>query len=412
MRSGKQTLGEIERQVQADIRANGCEILEGALQTMGNGLEESHRPCACGGMKRCVADRSKTVRTLMGPVRISRAYYHCGRCASGEFPLDAALGVEGTSLSPAAQEAAAWADAEMAYGRAAAFLSRVLGPDLSKDTHQTLSGELGEAAQAGEEERDRAAWSRLGPAEQFYAAVDGLKVNTDEGWKEPKLCAIFRAKRGRGGKPVRLLTRYAGHLEEAEAFGERVWGMAEALGVGKARTTVVLGDGAAWIWNLAEFHFPEAVQIVDFYHAVERLSEVATAVWGEGAARARAWLRWRRKALRNGNVGAVLRHLQALPAKGKETRDLVRRAVGYFRENRSRMRYGAFRKAGLFIGSGVVEAACKSIVAQRFKQSGMRWSREGFLRLLHLRLCILNDDWDAFARSRFPRVVNLPAAYF
>lgn len=111
-------------------------------------------------------------------------------------------------------------------------------------------------------------------------------------------------------------------------------------------------------------------------------------------------------------MDAVIRALKALPARGKDTRQLVHKAIGYFRENRHRMRYDRFRNAGYFIGSGVVEAGCKHIIAQRFKQSDMRWSRQGFLRLLHLRLCILNDDWDQFARDHFPRVTNLATTHF
>ena len=180
----------------------------------------------------------------------------------------------------------------------------------------------------------------------------------------------------------------------------------------RARRVAVLGDGAPWIWNLAHFYFPEGIQIVDFYHAAERLSELAKAFWGETASPAKRWLGSARSLLHQGKTSALLRALKRLTSPRKDLRDLRRKAVAYFTENRHRMRYDRFRKMGLFIGSGVVEAGCKSVVAHRFKQSGMRWSEKGFLNLLHLRLCILNGDWDAFARAHYPRVQNLPAAYF
>jgi hypothetical protein len=239
-----------------------------------------------------------------------------------------------------------------------------------------------------------------------------VKVNTDEGWKEPKLGAVFRAERGKDGEPIRGPTRYVAHLEEAEAFGQRLWELADALGVEKAQTVIVLGDGAPWIWNLADFHFPQAVQIVDFYHALERLGEVARALWPEATPEAKAWIERGKTALYHGEVSGVLRSLKALAPRRKELRELVDKAIGYFQTNRERMRYDRYRAKGYFIGSGIVEAGCKNVVAKRFKQSGMRWSRAGFLKLLHLRLCILNGDWDAFARSRFPRLSNSPATYF
>ena len=379
MRSGQQDLAQVERGVLFDARGIGQIILQAALETLDNGKTTSHRRCACGASQRYVSDRFKTLQTLLGPVEIGRAYYHCRRCGRGEFPLDGRLGVEGTALTPGVQEVVAWADAELAYGRAVEFLKRTMGLSLSKDAHETVSGTLGEAVQSKEIARAAQAWARLPSAEQLYISCDGVKVNTDEGWKEPKLGAVFRAEPDTDGQPIRGPTRYVAHLEEAESFGERLWQLADALGVEKAHSIIVLGDGAPWIWNLADFHFPEAVQIVDFYHA---------------------------------DVGAVLRALKRLCPPREDQRDVIRKAIGYFQDNRQRMRYDRFRAKGYFIGSGVVEAGCKHVVAKRFKQSGMRWSREGFLRLLHLRLCILNGDWDAFARSRFPRLSNSPATYF
>ena len=273
MRAGDQDLAQVERGVLLDARGIGCVILQAALATMDNGKTTSHRPCACGCSQRYVSDRPKTLQTLLGPVEIRRAYYHCRNCGEGGFPLDRALGVEATSLTPGVQEVVAWADAELAYGRACEFLERTMGLSLSKDAHETLSATLGEAVQPRETARAAQAWGPLPAAEQLYVSCDGVKVNTDEGWKEPKLGAVFRAQRDEDGEPIRGPTRYVAHLEEAEPFGERLWQLADSVGVEKAKTVIVLGDGAPWIWNLADFHFPQAVQIVDFYHALERLVE-------------------------------------------------------------------------------------------------------------------------------------------
>lgn len=412
LREGRQDLGEIERQVRQDILPIGAGILQEALRTMGNGKTASHRRCACGATQRYVADRSKSLQTLLGVVTVERAYYHCRHCGKGEFPLDGALGVADTSLTPGVQEAVAWADAGFPYGRAAEFLERTAGLSLSKDTHETVSGDLGQAVQPQETDRARRAWESLPAAGQFYVTLDGVKVNTDEGWKEPKVGAVFRARAGGDGEPIRGPTRYVAHLEEAEDFGQRLWRLADAAGVEKAQTVIVVGDGAPWIWNLADFHFPQAVQIVDFFHAVEKLSELARSHWAQGAPAAKAWMESCKRALHEGRVARVLSAIKALPAKRRDIQEMIRKALGYFRQNRQRMRYDQFRAKGYFIGSGVIEAACKSVVAQRFKQSGMRWSRKGFLKLLHLRLCIVNGEWDDFARTHFPRLTNLQATYF
>jgi hypothetical protein len=412
LRQGGQDLGEIERHARQDILPIGAGILQEALRTMGNGKTTSHRRCACGGVLRYVSDRSKSLQTLLGAVSVERAYYHCRQCGKGDFPLDQALGVVDTSLTPGVREAVAWADAAFAYGRAAEFLERMVGLTLSKETHETVSGQLGQAVQPQETERARRAWESLPGAEQFYVTLDGVKVNTHEGWKEPKLGAVFRAHATEDGEPIRGPTRYVGHLEEAEDFGERLWRLADASGIEKAKTVIVVGDGAPWIWNLADFHFPQAVQIVDFFHALEKLSELARSHWPEGASAAKAWMESCKTALREGRVGRILRALKTLPAKRRDIKELVRKALAYFHQNRHRMRYDQFRAKGYFIGSGVIEAGCKSVIAQRFKQSGMRWSRPGFLKLLHLRLCIVNGEWDDFARAHFPRLTNLQATYF
>jgi len=412
LRGGQQNLAEIERLVQAETRPIGQTVFEEALRTMGNGYDGAHRRCDCGSTLRYVSDRSKRLETLMGPITIRRAYYHCSNCGRGDVPLDRSLGVEGTSLTPAVQEVIAWTDAEIAFGRAREFLRRTISLQISKATHEEVSAQLGEAVQPGEAVRAEAASVSQGPAEQFYVMMDGVKVNTEEGWKEPKLGAVFRAHRDGKGQPIRGPTRYTGHLEPAESFGQRLWQLAEGAGVANARRVIVLGDGAPWIWTLADFYFPDAVQIVDWYHAVEKLWEVARRLWPEDAPKVKAWVKRRETALYQGRVGAVTRALRALSVRAKENRDVVRKAIGYFRANRRRMRYDRFRAGGYFIGSGVVEAACKHVIAQRFKQSGMRWSRKGFLRLLHLRLCILNGDWDRFARAHFPQVTNLQSTYF
>jgi len=411
-RSGQKNLAEVEWAIQEDVRQVGRVIFGAALSTVGTGREGCSLPCECRSTKRYVSDRPKTLVTLFGPVEFRRAYYNCSNCGHGESPLDRKLGVEGTSVTPAVKDVLAWTNVEMPYGPSREHLLRVLGLSLAKDTHETVVAELGESVQPGEESRAREAFAGLPPAEQLYITCDGVKTNTTEGWKEPKLGAVFRAERNEDGKPVRGPTRYIGRIEDSETFGQRLWRLAEAAGVEKAKTVIVLGDGALWIWNLADFHFPGAVQIVDWYHATERLAALATRVWGESSPEGKAWYEARKAELWDGRVDAVLTALSHLTVRPLAVRDAIRKAIGYFEDNQHRMQYGEFRAKGHFIGSGVVEGACKFIIARRFKLSGMRWTIDGFHRLLNLRLCIINRDWDRFARSHFPRVSAPAYTYF
>ena len=400
METGDESLRTVEKALQQEGRKLLAGIYEAALRTQGNGYGHAHRTCRCGGTLRYVADRTKHLVTLFGSVPVRRAYYHCARCHAGEAPLDKALGVVDGFLTPAVQEMVAWADVELPYGRAEGFLRRTLGLTLRKGTYEAVAYSLGATIEAKPLELPPGMADR--PIQDFYITMDGVKARTTEGFKEPKLGAVFHACRGEDGAPERVATWYTAGLEEPEAFGERLWKLAVARGLDRARRVVVVGDGAPWIWGIAQFHFPQAVQIVDWYHAVEHLWELARLLWGPESLEARTWVEQREAELHDGRVDAVLRALRRLKVRGPARRDAVRKDIGYFTTNRARMRYDLFRKAGHFIGSGVAEAGCKRLVTQRFKLSGMRWSRHGLLRLLHLRLCIYNDDWDRFADVHFP----------
>ena len=194
---------------------------------------------------------------------------------------------------------------------------------------------------------------------------------------------------------------YLASLSDAEGFGRELWQRASAWEVERARRVVVMGDGAPWIWNLAAEHFPGAVEIVDFYHAVEHLWTAAEAVWGdrERSEATRGWVRHYRRRLKEGRVDLVIDAVARAPARrasplSAEAAAVVRRNVDYFRTNRERMRYDRYRARKLPIGTGMVEGSCKFVVQSRFKRPGSRWSPEGLARMLALKLMRLNHHWD------------------
>ena len=167
-----------------------------------------------------------------------------------------------------------------------------------------------------------------------------------------------------------------------------------------AQQIVVLGDGAPWIWNLAALHFPWAIEIVDLFHAREHLSELAKVVYGPGSCEESQWAEERIKELDDGNVDAVLSAMRCLQPRTDAAKDEVRKAIGYFQTNAARMRYSHFRRQGLFVGSGVIEAGCKTIAGSRLKQSGMQWTVRGANAIIALRCCDLSGRWEQYWENR------------
>lgn len=383
----------VEKEVRDGSHRIGAGILGAALRTLGNGYERSVLPCDCGRGMKYVSDRERGVVTLLGEVRLRRAYYRCP-CGDTRAPLDERLGIAGTKYSPGVRQAIGRLGAQRPFDHARDLLGELAGLWISQKTHRLVSERLGRTAPS--REQPLVAVGR--PVEDLYLLADGAMAPTRGGWREVKIGVAFAGGAGPDGKPRRQTTGYFADVLAAEDFGWRWYTLAERLGRDRARRLIVLGDGAAWIWNLAELHFPGAVQIVDWYHALERLWSVAHAVWGEENPAADRWMRPIRKWLANGQIERIRARLGALPARSKEARNAAREAAGYFKGNAERMRYRRFRRQGLFIGSGVVESGCKHIVGDRLKGAGMRWSLEGLRDILSLRLAVLYGPWPIRAK--------------
>jgi hypothetical protein len=195
-------------------------------------------------------------------------------------------------------------------------------------------------------------------------------------------------------------TFYTGGIETAEEFGERISAEALRHGLLRAATVSVLGDGAVWIWNIATDKFPNATQIVDFFHATEHLGELAKAVHAKDKVKRDFWLDMQCMELKNGDVAVVIAAMRRMETDNKDAQEMIRKTVQYFETNEHRMQYAKFRKRGLFIGSGVIEAGCKTIVGQRLKQSGMRWTVEGANAIISLRCCQMSARWEDYWEDR------------
>ncbi len=238
------------------------------------------------------------------------------------------------------------------------------------------------------------------------AEVKGRRGKQPDGTaktREAKLgCVFTQTSTDQRGRPVRdpASTSFVGAIETAEAFGWRLYGEALRRGLRRAQRLAVLGDGARWVWTLAELHFPEAIQIVDVYHAREHIAELCRLLCDQHEDRAlRLRTRWWTH-LDEGRVEKIVAQARRRLPRSRRRRQPLEQQLAYLETNAERMRYAAFRAHGLFVGSGVVEAGCKTVIAQRLKQSGMEWSMRGANAIIALRSTILSGRFEDFWEAR------------
>jgi len=392
LRRSPGALDTTETAIRDGVYRMGASLLAEAVASVGNGYEGASILCPCGARQKYMNDRERSVVSLLGEFRLRRAYYWCAKCSESRAPLDEALSISHTEFSPAVRDGVSLVGAEVPFGRGARLMEALTGIRISKRKHREISEATG--ARLGPPTPplpDESADARA--VEDLYVSTDGTMAPTLDAWREVKIGAIFEARCGPDGRPERAGTHYLGDVTTAEAFGWELYHAAESMGSRDAKRTVVLGDGAAWIWNMADLHFPDAIQIVDWYHAAERLWVVANACFIEGSDEARDWVAKAEKLLKARRVEALIDMLVLLRNKKRKAAKTLHEAIGYYRNNADRMRYRTYIKRGFFIGSGVIEAGCKHIVGQRLKQSGMRWALDGLRSILHLRLAVLNRQW-------------------
>ena len=402
---------EFERGTQSALRA-GASSGASALLTELDAERERLRCGECGGpMVRRL--RPLTTLWLPGRLRVVRGYWTCGCAKGGRCPLDAELGVEGrsgTRATPGLLWAAAPLAAETSFERAATLAGRLLGFGLNAKWMERVAKRLGSAMASEDESEDAPA---APAAETMCCGIDGTGVPVRPGelsesqgkdggkarTREAKI-AVFRAGGAEAAGPPRRSAAIDSAASrdtdlEPSAFAERLRREARRAGFAAARVKVVLGDGAKWIWNVASELFPDAVEIVDVWHAREHLWEVARSVYGAGTALCGAWAGKACAALSEGRLDDVLAALRK-----HDGNDEARRCAGYVEANRARMRYPAFRAAGLPVGSGEVESSCGT-VAGRLRRGGMRWSVDGGANpILTLRCWWLDGRYDDFFKAR------------
>jgi len=422
-RLGHLDLEASEMAIRATMHQMGGVLLEKLLNSDGGGYRGAQIACGQGHPAAFVGYRSKQILTVLSAVNVLRAYYHCPSCQSGFLPKDQELDVVGVSLSPGVRRMMGRVGGKESFEHGREDMQELAGVVVKTKHVERISEELGTQIEAlRKQERESVLSGKVVPllpaVPKLYIAIDGTGVpmvpretegrrGKEESGKaktrEAKIgCVFTQTSLDEEGYPIRDegSTTYVGSIEGAEASGRRIYAEAIRRGLGQAEMVIVLGDGAPWIWGIVALHFPFATQIVDLYHAREHLANLGKAIYGPTSTRAKQSAAACSKRLDAGDVEGVIRSMKRLPTREYQTREEIRRAINYFQTNAERMRYAEFRRRGLFVGSGVAEAGCKTVIGQRLKQSGMRWTVDGANAIIVLRCCQLSNRWEEFWELR------------
>ena len=422
-KTGRLDLEAIEMAVRSAMHHAGATALGELLQFSAPAAEQRRIPCACGHQAVYQELRSKPVLTAVGAVRISRPYYLCAHCHDGQFPADVELDIDHTEFSPGVRRMQAIVGQEVPFDQGRQQMKLLADLEVTTKAVERTAEALGEDIAAREQTEIQQAMQLdlpviVGePVPVLYVQVDGTGVpvvkketvgrqgktaGQPAHTREAKLgCVFTQTTWDEEGYAIRDpdSTTYTGAIETAEEFGKRIYLEAWKRGWSRAQKKVVMGDGAEWIWNLADQYFPGATQIVDLYHARQHLWDLARKLHPNDESRQNRWMMVHQDLLDNCKIKKLVTSLRSIQTPIAELAEKLRTEAEYFRRNARRMRYPKFRRQHLFVGTGVIEAGCKTLIGRRCKQSGMFWSVRGANGILALRCCQFNgrfeDYWEA-----------------
>jgi hypothetical protein len=384
---------------------------------------EKTKPCACGGEQKYQFRREAVILSVFGRVSYQRRYYTCSSCETGQSPLDQRLGISAGEVTAGLAEWLALAGVEVAFEEACRWVERYMLFRVSDNTLRKETERFGELQKEQEEQwKQRSqdeAWlqerlQKFGKQPgRFYGSIDGVMAPCKGEWRELKDIAWYRVEPVRSYQKRRHHASQVGEQNDLQAqeityhcdiqtpdqFSDLLWATACQRQADLYEELVFVCDGAVWIWKLIERHFPNAVQIVDWYHASEYLPPVAEAAFGKDTPEYHAWLEQARTQLWEGQIEALIHDCQLLapiPAATKTVHD----AVSYFTNNQKRMDYARFRQLGYFIGSGTVESGGKQIATLRLKRAGARWTEVGAVSTAKARAAWLSGQWNDLANRR------------
>lgn len=423
--SGGLDLEAVEMAFRDALHQAGAAALTQLLQFPEPAADERTIACPCGHQARYRELRSRRLLTALGEVELLRPWYLCPQCHNGQFPVDRLLDVENCDCSPGVRRMEAVVGQAVPFDHGREQMKMLAGLEVTAKSVERTAEAIGTDIAASQQREIRKAVQLdlpviVGePIPILYVQMDGTGVpvvkKETEGCKgktdgqpahtrEVKLgCVFTQTAWDEQGYAIRDpdSTTYTGAIETAEDFGKRIYLEAWNRGWSRAKTKVVIGDGAEWIWNLADQHFPGAIQIVDLYHARQHLWEIARKLHPNDPAGQKVWMKVHQKQLLDkGKIEKLVLALRSVESTNSDVVEKSRTDADYFERNAERMRYPKFRRQHLFVGSGVIEAGCKTVIGSRLKQSGMFWTVRGANSIIALRCCHLNGRFEDYWESR------------
>lgn len=398
----------------------------GALQQLLQLPEPTEREvaCSCGDVAHFVEMRSKGLVTALGRIQMLRPYYLCSRCHHGQCPADVELDVEDTECSPAVRRMMALVGSDGSFEQGRQQLEKLAGVEVTCKAVERQAEAIGEdIARREQQDIQRAIQLDLpevtvADVEMMYVEMDGTgvpvvtaetegrpgKTDGEPGrTREAKLgCVFTQTTTDDEGRPVRDedSTTYIGAIETAEVFGRRLYTEAWQRGWSRVKKKVVLGDGAVWIWNIADEHFPDAIQIVDLYHARQHLWELSGKLFPLDSSQRMRWTNRLQAKLDAGKIEKLVKTLRDFSSPTTDQARLLETEANFFERNADRMRYPQFREQQFFVGSGVIEAGCRTVIGLRLKRSGMFWTVRGANAIIALRCNRLSGKFEDYWESR------------
>jgi hypothetical protein len=418
-------LEAVEGAVRTAVLSAGTRVIEQLLQSVGVGRRTEILRCDCGQTMHSVGKGTKRVQTLLGWVQFTRSEYVCPACGKSRHPGDEELDVVNTSRSPGVRRQLARLGAKETFKEVSVDMAELAGITVCRKEAERHAEAVGTQMEQWMAKERLGLRMQLPPPpetphgdETLYIELDGTGIpmvpREIEGRKgkqpdgtaktrEAKVgCVFTQTMVDDEGKPVRdpASTSFVGAIESAVPFGWRLYAEAVRRGLFKAKRVVVLGDGAQWVKNIAQTHFGTAQFIIDYYHASEHIGELSRALFDRDSQRAEYYRERWTDLLWEGKLEEFLDQARALLPRNPSSKAEARQQIGYFEKNKQHMRYNLYRGQGLFIGSGVVEAACKNLVGKRFKQSGMEWTLHGANAILAARCVTLSNRTEEFWEHR------------
>lgn len=404
------TLDQIEDVVEEIGSAFQRELQQRIADQRAKKPRDNRLACPCGGIALYKACQRRNVLTRQGRLCFGRPWYYCSRCKQGFAPLDRALGLDASDTTRTLRQWSAHLAAHLSFEQSVATLKTLTGVSLGETTLETIATKVGATLQ--QQQFADATLHRTGQLppqktacpRRLYVSVDGVFVPVRDAWKqdasqgeltcryaECKVGVVYETHQDPAGKDSRVAWQdYVASFQNAEAFTPLVGLLAHKNGHHAAREVVCLSDGATWIKHLCGREFPAAVHIVDFFHACQHLARVAEARFGKDTPEGHAWQTTRQNELKTGRLCAVLKEIASWHPSNEQKRKIRREEYEYFRKNSPRMQYQTYLERGYHIGSGVVEATCKRLVAQRLDQAGMHWREETAEAIVALRAAQLS----------------------